>query len=77
MSIITRLKQFISPTGEQAVNDVPAIVGDIWSRHSFTPVTNWPAAYAMWKANPYRARMHSGVFPHDARSTDRSYPAQW
>ena len=52
MSIITRLKQFISPTGEQAVNDVPAIVGDIWSRHSFTPVTNWPAAYAMWKANP-------------------------
>lgn len=52
MSIITRLKQFISPSGEQAVNDVPAIVGDIWSRHSFTPVTNWPAAYAMWKANP-------------------------
>jgi HK97 family phage portal protein len=52
MSILTRIKQYISPTGEQAVNDVPAIVGDIWSRHSFTPVTNWPAAYAMWKANP-------------------------
>jgi len=52
MSIITRLKQFISPQGEQAVNDLPAIVGDIWSRHSFTPVTNWPLAYQMWKANP-------------------------
>lgn len=52
MNIIQRIKQYISPTGEAAVNDVPAIVGDIWSRHSFTPVTNWPLAYAMWKANP-------------------------
>jgi len=52
MSIITRIKQFISPTGEQAVNDLPSIVGDIWSKHSFTPVTNWNAAYTMWKANP-------------------------
>lgn len=52
MSIITRLKQFISPTGEQAVNDLPSIVGDIWSKHSFTPVTNWAEAYKMWKANP-------------------------
>jgi hypothetical protein len=52
MNIIQRIKQYISPSGEAAVNDVPAIVGDLWSRHSFTPVTNWPQAYAMWKANP-------------------------
>ena len=52
MSIITRIKEFISPTGEQAVNDLPSVVGDIWSRHSFTPVTNWNEAYKLWKANP-------------------------
>lgn len=52
MNIIQRIKQYISPTGEQAVNDLPSVVGDIWSRHSFTPVTNWNEAYKLWKANP-------------------------
>lgn len=52
MNIIQRIKQYISPTGEAAVNDLPGIVGDVWSRHSFTPVTNWNEAYKLWKANP-------------------------
>lgn len=52
MSILTRIKQYISPQGEAAVNDLPGIVGDVWSRHSFTPVTNWNEAYKLWKANP-------------------------
>ena len=52
MSIITRIKEFISPTGEVAVNDLPPAITTVWTRHSFTPITNWSGAYRAWKSNP-------------------------
>lgn len=52
MGILQQIKQFISPTGEVAQNDLPTPVGALWQRHSFTPITNWSAAYSLWKTNP-------------------------
>lgn len=52
MGLIQSIKQFISPTGEVAQNDLPAPIGSLWQRHSFTPVTDWNAAYYLWKNNP-------------------------
>lgn len=52
MSLLTRFKQFISPTGEIAQNDLPIPVTEVWTKHSFTPIVNWAGSYAMWKANP-------------------------
>lgn len=52
MGLIQQIKQFISPTGEVAQNDLPAAVGTMWQRHTFTPITDWNAAYHLWKTNP-------------------------
>lgn len=52
MSIITRLKAFISPDGQVAQNELPIPVTEVWTKHSFTPIVNWAGAYKMWKANP-------------------------
>ncbi len=52
MSILTRIKQYISPTGEVAQNDLPIPVTELWNKHNFTPIVNWRGAYQMWKANP-------------------------
>ena len=53
MSIIQRFKEFISPDGQRAVNDLaPILTTTMWTRHSFTPVTDFPMALCMWKSNP-------------------------
>jgi HK97 family phage portal protein len=52
MSILTRIKQYISPSGEVAQNDLPIPVTELWNKHNFTPIVNWSGAYKMWKANP-------------------------
>lgn len=52
MSLITRIKQFISPDGQVAQNDLPMPLEEVWTKHSFTPIVNWSGAYKMWKANP-------------------------
>lgn len=52
MSIITRIKEFISSDGQRAVNDLPPALTTTWTRHSFSPITNWDSAYRAWKSNP-------------------------
>ena len=52
MSILTRIKQFISPDGQVAQNELPMPLEEVWTKHSFTPIVNWAGAYKMWKANP-------------------------
>jgi hypothetical protein len=53
MSLIQRFKEFISPDGQRAVNDLaPILTTTMWTRHSFTPVTDFPMALRMWKSNP-------------------------
>ena len=52
MSLITRIKQFISPDGQVAQNELPMPLEEVWTKHSFTPIVNWAGAYKMWKANP-------------------------
>ncbi len=52
MSLITRIKQFISLDGQVAQNDLPMPLEEVWTKHSFTPIVNWSGAYKMWKANP-------------------------
>ena len=52
MSIIQRIKEYISPDGQRAVNDLPPVITTTWVRHSFTPATDFPTALKMWKSNP-------------------------
>lgn len=52
MNIIAKFKQFISPDGQVAQNELPMPLEEVWTKHSFTPIVNWAGAYKMWKANP-------------------------
>lgn len=52
MGLIQQIKQFISPDGQVAQNELPMPLEEVWTKHSFTPIVNWSGAYKMWKANP-------------------------
>ena len=52
MGLIQQIKQFISPDGQVAQNELPMPLEEVWTKHSFTPIVNWMGAYKMWKANP-------------------------
>ena len=53
MSLIQRFKEFISPDGQRAVNDLaPILTTTMWTRHSFVPVNDFPTALKMWRSNP-------------------------
>ena len=52
MSIIAKFKQFISPDGQVAQNELPMPFEEVWTKHSFTPIVNWTGSYKMWKSNP-------------------------